>query len=165
MLALPNGHFVFLASMAQEAQNVAGYSGAVNVAGDVLVDVDENFKPDWVWSSFDHLDVNRHPYQFPDWTHSDALLYSPEDHDLLLSIRNQNWIVKIDFQDGAGSGNILWRLGEGGDFRLAGGVDPTDWFYAQHGMNFFSSSTSGSFELGLLDDGDDRAFEIGRAHV
>jgi len=161
MLALPNGHFVFLASMAQEVQNVAGYTGAVNVAGDVLVDVDENFKPDWVWSSFDHLDVNRHPYQFPDWTHSDALLYSPEDHDLLLSIRNQNWIVKIDFQDGAGSGDILWRLGEGGDFRLVGGVDPTDWFYAQHGMNFFSSSTSGSFELGLLDDGDDRAFPAG----
>jgi hypothetical protein len=162
-LALPNGHFVFLAQMAKEVQNVTGYAGPVNVAGDVLVDVDQNFKPDWVWSTFDHLDVNRHPFQFPDWTHSDALLYSPDDHDLLLSIRNQNWIVKVDFQDGAGSGEILWRLGEGGDFSLVGGVDPTDWFYAQHGMNFFGASTSGIFELGMLDDGDDRIFPAGVA--
>jgi hypothetical protein len=156
-LVLPNGHFVFLATMAREESNLTGFTGTVAVAGDVLVDVDANYRPDWVWSSFDHLDLNRHPYQFPpDWTHSDALLYSADDHDLLLSIRNQNWIVKIDFQDGAGSGNIVWRLGAGGDFTLVGGVDPTDWFYAQHGMNFFGTGTSGQFGLGVFDDGDDR---------
>jgi arylsulfate sulfotransferase len=162
VLALPNGHYVFLAQMAKDVSNVTGYSGALNIAGDVLVDVDQNYKPDWVWNSFDHLDINRHPYQFPpDWTHSDALLYSTDDHDLLLSIRNQNWIVKIDYQDATGSGNIVWRLGEGGDYKLVGGVDPTDWFYAQHGMNFFSPNTSGIFQLGLIDDGDDRQFPQG----
>lgn len=156
-LALPNGHFVFLATMAQEESNLTGYPGTTAVAGDVLVDVDQNYRPDWVWNSFEHLDINRHPYQFPpDWTHSDALLYSSDDHDLLLSIRNQNWIVKIDFGDGGGSGTVLWRLGEGGDFTLVGGVDPGDWFYAQHGMNFFTPNTSGQFELGVFDDGDDR---------
>ncbi len=161
-LALPNGHFVFLATLAQDETNLTGYPGTTPVAGDVLVDVDQNYQPDWVWSTFDHLDLNRHPYQFPpDWTHSDALLYSSDDHDLLFSIRNQNWIVKIDFQDGAGSGAILWRLGEGGDFQLVGGVDPTDWFYAQHGMNFFSQNTSGQFELGVFDDGNDRLFPAG----
>jgi arylsulfate sulfotransferase len=161
MLALPNGHFVFLVAMAKEMNDVVGYPGTTNVAGDVLIDVDENYEPDWVWSTFDHLDVNRHPFQFPDWTHSDALLYSADDHDLLLSVRNQNWIIKIDFKDAAGTGDVLWRLGEGGDFRLIGGVDPTDWFYAQHGMNFFGEATSGVFELGLLDDGDDRMFPPG----
>jgi arylsulfate sulfotransferase len=156
-LALPNGHFVFLATMAQQESNLTGFPGTVDVAGDVLVDVDQNYKPDWVWSTFDHLDLNRHPYQFPpDWTHSDALLYSSDDGNLLFSIRNQNWIVKIDFQNGTGSGAVLWRLGEGGDFQLLGGVDPADWFYAQHGMNFFSANTSGQFELGVFDDGDDR---------
>ena len=162
VLALPNGHTVFLAQMAQAVSNVTGYPGTTDVAGDVLVDVDRSYKPDWVWSSFDHLDINRHPFQFPpDWTHSDALLYSADDHDLLLSIRNQNWIVKIDYQDATGTGNIIWRLGEGGDFKLIGGVDPTDWFYAQHGMNFFSPNTSGQFQLGLFDDGDDRRFPPG----
>ncbi len=157
LLALPNGHFVLLATLAQNETNLTGYPGTTPVSGDALVDVDANYKPDWVWSTFDHLDLNRHPYQFPpDWTHSDALLYSPDDHNLLFSIRNQNWIVKIDFQDGAGSGAILWRLGAGGDFQLVGGVDPTDWFYAQHGMNFFGANTSGQFALGVFDDGDDR---------
>jgi arylsulfate sulfotransferase len=162
VLALPNGHYVFLAQMAKDVSNIAGYSGEMNIAGDVLIDVDQNYKPDWVWNSFDHLDINHHPYQFPpDWTHSDALLYSADDHDLLLSIRNQNWVIKIDYQDAMGSGNIVWRLGEGGDFKLIGGVDPTDWFYAQHGMNFFSPNTSGLFQLGLIDDGDDRQFPQG----
>ena len=162
VLALPNGHFVFLAQMAKEVPNVTGYPGTTNVAGDVLVDVDQNYKPDWVWNSFDHLDINRHPFQFPpDWTHSDALLYSKDDRALLLSIRNQNWIIKIDYGDATGTGNILWRLGQGGDFTLVGGVDPTDWFYAQHGMNFFSANTSGQFQLGLFDDGNDRQFPAG----
>ena len=162
VLSLPNGHHVLLALMDKPVSNITGFSGATNVAGDVLVDVDQNYKPDWVWNSFDHLDINRHPFQFPpDWTHSDALLYSADDHDLLLSVRNQNWVIKIDFQDGTGTGNVVWRLGEGGDFALVGGVDPTDWFYAQHGINFFSTNTSGAFELGLMDDGDDRQFPPG----
>ncbi len=158
VLALPNGHYVLLAAMAKQVGGVAGYSGTVNVAGDVIIDVDSNFKPDWLWSAFDHLDVNRHPFQFPDWTHSDAMLYSPDDHALLLSVRNQNWIIKIDFQDGTASGNVLWRLGEGGDFQLMGGTDPTDWFYAQHGINYFSTNSSGIFDLGVFDDGDDRQY-------
>ena len=162
VLALPNGHFILLAQMAKAVQNISGYPGTTDVAGDVLVDVDQNYNPVWVWNSFDHLDIDRHPFQFPpDWTHSDALLYSADDHDLLLSIRNQNWVVKIDYQDATGAGGVVWRLGQGGDFQLIGGVDPTDWFYAQHGINFFSSNTSGQFELGLFDDGDDRKFPPG----
>ncbi len=162
VLSLPNGHYVFLASMSKSVTDVTGYPNPTKVSGDVLVDVDQNYRPDWVWNSFDHLDINRHPFQFPpDWTHSDSLLYSPDDHDLLLSIRNQNWVVKIDFRDAQGTGDIVWHLGEGGDFKLLGGVDPTDWFYAQHGMNFFGPSTSGVFELGLMDDGDDRKFPAG----
>jgi arylsulfate sulfotransferase len=160
VLSLPNGHVVYLAAIAKQV-TLTGQSGSVNVAGDLLIDVDANGQPDWVWSTFDHLDVNRHPYAFPDWTHSDALLYSSDDHDLLLSVRNQNWIIKIDFNDGHGTGDVLWHLGEGGDFRLIGGVDPTDWFYAQHGMNFAGAATSGQFQLAVFDDGDDRTFAPG----
>ncbi len=161
VLQLPNGHMVLLFSGMQSFQNLPGFTGTTNVLGDVLVDVDQNFNPDWVWNSFDHLDINRHPYLFPDWTHSNALLYSADDGNLLLSIRHQNWIIKIDYEDAKGTGNILWRLGEGGDFKLVGGTDPTDWFYAQHGMNFFSTNTTGIFTLGLMDNGDDRAFPTG----
>ncbi|HTV04729.1 MAG TPA: aryl-sulfate sulfotransferase [Acidobacteriaceae bacterium] len=158
VLVLPNGHWVLMAAYPKTFTNLPGYPGATSVLGDVLVDVDQNNHPDWVWDSFDHLDVNRHPMNFPDWTHSNYMLYSKDDGNILLSMRHQNWIIKIDFENGQGSGNIIWRLGEGGDFKLEGGVDPTDWFYAQHGMGFFSPNTTGVFDLGLMDNGNDRTF-------
>ena len=158
VLPLPNGHWVLLAAYPKTFTNLPGHPGNLSVLGDVLVDVDQNMNPDWVWSSFDHLDINRHPMNFPDWTHSNDMLYSADDGNLLLSIRHQNWVIKIDFNDGQGAGNILWRLGEGGDFKLVGGVDPTDWFYAQHGLSWFTANTTGIFKLGVMDNGNDRTF-------
>ncbi|MGA7342314.1 MAG: aryl-sulfate sulfotransferase [Terracidiphilus sp.] len=164
VLALPNGHWVLLADYWKNYTNLPGESGVTTVIGDALVDVDQNSNPDWVWNTFDHLDVNRHPMNFPDWTHSNGMLYSSDDHNLLLSMRHQNWIIKINFLDGAGSGDVMWHLGEGGDFTLAGGVDPTDWFYAQHGMNYFTPNTTGVFRLGLMDNGNDRIFPTGQVN-
>ena len=161
VLALDNGHWILLASAYKAFTNLPGYPGTTNVLGDVVIDLDQNNKPVWVWSAFDHLDVNRHPYLFPDWTHTNALLYSRDDHNLLLSMRHQNWILKIDYADGQGSGKILWRLGEGGDFTLQNGVDPTDWFYAQHGPSFATPNTTGLFRLNVMDNGDDRQFPGG----
>jgi hypothetical protein len=161
VLMQPNGHMVVIAWMKKTYTNLPGYPGSTDVLGNVVVDVDQNYKPTWVWNTFDHLDINRHPYLFPDWTHANALLYSPEDHNLMLSLRQQNWILKLDYQDGTGTGNIIWRMGEGGDFKLVGGTDPTDWYYAQHGMNFFGPNTSGIFTLGLMDNGDDRLYPSG----
>jgi hypothetical protein len=161
VLALDNGHWILLATVKKSFTDLPGYPGTTSVLGDVVIDIDEGGSPVWVWNAFDHLDVNRHPYLFPDWTHSNALLYSSDDHNLLLSMRHQNWIIKIDYGDGQGSGKILWRLGEGGDFKLLNAVDPTDWFYAQHGPNFFSSNTAGVFRVGVMDNGDDREFPGG----
>ncbi len=161
VIALPNGHWVMLAAYNKSYNNLAGYPGTTSVIGDAIIDVDANGNPDWVWNTFDHLDINRHPMNFPDWTHSNDMVYSSDDHNLLLSIRHQNWIIKINFLDGSGSGNVMWRLGEGGDFKLVGGIDPTDWFYAQHGLSFFSPNTTGVFRLGLLDNGNDRMFPSG----
>ncbi len=158
VLALDNGHWILIASEYKSFSDLPGYSGVTKVLGDLVIDVDPSGQPVWVWNSFDHLDVNRHPLLFPDWTHSNALLYSPDDHNLLLSMRHQNWILKLDYGDGQGSGRVLWRLGQGGDFKLQNGVDPTDWFYAQHGPNFFSSNTTGAFRLGVMDNGDERLF-------
>lgn len=160
-IALPNGHWVMLTAYHRTYTNLQGFSGPTSVLGDAIVDVDQNGNPDWVWNTFDHLDINRRPMQFPDWTHSNGLLYSSDDHNLLLSIRHQNWILKINFLDGQGSGAIMWHLGEGGDFKLVGGTDPTDWFYAQHGFSYFSPNTTGVFRLGLMDNGNDRMFPTG----
>ncbi len=158
VLALPNGHWILLATYQRDYTNLPGYPGTTTVTGDALVDVDQSGNPVWVWNTFDHLDINRHPMNFPDWTHSNDILYSSDDHNLLLSMRHQNWIIKIEYLDGQGSGKVLWHLGYQGDFKLVGAVDPTDWFYAQHGMSYFTLNTTGVFRIGLMDNGNDRTF-------
>lgn len=164
---LPDGHWLILASEIRTlgpkttpALTNEG-NGTTAMAGDVVIDVDENLQPVWVWNEFNHLDVNRHPYSFPDWTHSNAVVYSATDGNFIVSIRHQNWVVKVDYKNGRGDGSILWHLGEGGDFKLAGGQAPVDWQYAQHEPNFFGSTTAGVFSLGLMDNGDDRLYPAG----
>ncbi len=159
--ALPNGHILVMANTTKHFTNLPGYPGTTNVAGDVVIDLDQNLNPVWVWNEFDHFDVNRHPMMFPDWTHSNAIAYSPDDGNFLVSIRHQNWVVKVDYRDGAGAGDVLWKLGYQGDFKLEGATDPTDWFYAQHDVNFASTNTTGSFRLAIMDNGDDRVFPSG----
>jgi arylsulfate sulfotransferase len=151
---LPNGHLIVIAAL----QRVVGPD---TVTGDVIIDLDQNHNPVWIWNEFDHLDINRRPFMYPDWTHTNAILYSPDDGNLIISIRHQNWLVKIDYANGKGAGDILWHLGFQGDFTLVGGTDPTDWFYAQHDPSFTTTNTSGKFSLVLFDNGDDRVFPSG----
>lgn len=153
---LPNGHLILLGSI-QSTQAVPG----MTVTGDIIIDLDQNHKPVWLWNEFNHLDINRRPMQFPDWTHTNAVVYSADDGNLIISIRHQNWLVKVDYANGSGPGDILWKLGYQGDFTLAGGTDPTDWFYAQHGPSFVTTNTTGKFTLTLFDNGDDRVFPSG----
>lgn len=159
---LPNGHILVLAGILKSFNNLTGIPGPTTVLGDVVVDLDPDLNPVWVWNSFDHLDVNRHPMSFPDWTHANAVVYSPDDGNFLVSLRHQHWILKIDYRNGAGTGNILWHLGHEGDFTLQGGQDPTDWFYAQHDVNFISSNTTGNFKLAIMDNGDNRILPNGQ---
>ncbi len=157
------GHWIVVSNVLQTFQSVEGETGPQTVLGDVILDVDpnNNFAVGWVWNSFDYLDINRHPYLFPDWTHQNAVIYSTSDHQLIISLRHQNWILKIDYEDGGGSGNVLWHLGYQGDFALVGGTSPQDWQYAQHGPNFTTANTSGSFGLSVMDNGDDRVLPQG----
>ena len=152
--ALPNGHLIVIAAT---QQIISG----TTVTGDVIIDLDQNHKPVWLWNEFDHLDVNRRPMLFPDWTHTNAVIYSADDGNLIVSMRHQNWLVKIDYANGSGAGDIIWKLGYQGDFTLVGGTDPTDWFYAQHGPSFTTTNTSGKFSLILFDNGNDRVFPSG----
>lgn len=162
VIALPNGHWIALVNIEQPCSGRAVCSSNPNILGDVLVDLapqsNGQFLPVWVWNSFDHLDVTRAPMSVADWTHSNAIVYSPDDGNLLLSMRHQNWILKIDYNNGEGTGNLLWRLGYQGDFTLVGGTDPTDWFYAQHGQSFATTNTTGKFSLVVMDNGNDRVF-------
>jgi hypothetical protein len=161
---LPNGHLILLTEYVRNCTEIPGCVGSDDVTLSALVDLDQNHKVAWVWDPLDHLcsatsgpclDINRRPMGWPDFMHSNALVYSPDDGNLLLSVRHQFWVLKIDYQDGQGSGDILWRFGPQGDFTLTnGGID--DWNYAQHDPNIVSPNSTGVFNLILMDNGDNR---------
>jgi hypothetical protein len=157
------GHWLVLANSVETKSGLTGYTSPVPVLGDIIMDVDpnNNFAVDWVWNEFDHLDVNRHPYMFPDWTHTNAIVYSADDHNILVSSRHQSWVMKVNYLDASGNGDILWRLGYQGDFTLENGTDPQDWQYAQHEPSFTTSNTTGTFGLIVMDNGDSRVFPSG----
>jgi len=159
VLVLPNGHWIALCQIAKSFSDLSGYPGTTNVVGDALVDIDLNGNVVWAWSAFDHLDANRHPYfGLPDWTHSNAVV-DTQDGNLLLSMRAQSWILKIDYANGSGTGDILWKLGEEGDLTLLGG-DPSQWFYAQHYPSIMS--VNGSLTaIAIYDDGNFRTYSDG----
>jgi arylsulfate sulfotransferase len=158
LLPLANGHLIVLISLTKDFTDLPGYPGTTSVVGDAIVDLDQNWNPVWVWNSFDHLDLNRHLNGLPDWTHSNALVYSPDDGNLILSMRHQSWILKIDYNNGAGGGDILWKLGYQGDFSLAQGSDPSLWFSFQHFPSIVSQSGRQT-TLNVWDNGDNRVLD------
>jgi len=166
VLPLDNGHVIVLTYFAKNFTDLPGYPGTTAVVGDALVDLDQNWNPVWAWNSFDHQDsvfnVNRHLNGLPDWTHSNALVYTPVDGNLLLSMRHQSWVLKIDYNNGTGAGDIIWKLGYEGDFSLTqGGVptnDPSLWFSFQHFPSLISQ-TGAQTNLTVWDNGDFRVLD------
>jgi hypothetical protein len=158
---LPNGHTVYIVFQQEDFTDLPGLPGTTTVTGDALVDVDPNGNVTWTWSTFDHFDINYHPLGLADWTHSNAVIYSSSDGNLLLSCRSLSWITKIDYRNGQGTGDVLWRLGPNGDFNLVDSLivpnpGPGDWFYNQHFPVFLSPVTAGFFKLGVWDNGNTR---------
>jgi arylsulfate sulfotransferase len=149
-IRLANGHTLVICS--QERIYPGGTQGApaaVDILGDAVVDLDANWNVAWSWSAYDHLDVTRAAIlgetcygqagcpqltiatAANDWLHANSLNYLASSGDVLLSIRHQDWVVKIDYANGAGTGNVLWRLGLAGDFAIQS-TDPYPWFSHQH---------------------------------
>lgn len=176
-IRLPNGHTMAFGDVEKIfPAGTQGSTGPVNIIGDIIVELDENFQVVWSWSAFDHdgggtqLDINRPavlgetctegqggcPPLFlastaNDWLHSNSLQYrATTDHNLIMSFRHQDWVVKIDYRDGRGTGNILWRLGNGGDFSIIS-TDPWPWFSHQHDAGFETNGV-----LTIFDDGNTR---------
>jgi hypothetical protein len=156
VLALPNGHLILLATIQQTINNVPGVPAGSVVVGNALIDWDPQKGVVWTWSTFDHLDLAHAPFGISDWTHGNAVIYSPDDGNLIFSMRNQNWVAKINYKDGAGDGSILWRFGPGGDFTLANQGAPVEWNYGQHYPTITSPNSSGIFSLMVFNNGNNR---------
>jgi arylsulfate sulfotransferase len=87
-----------------------------------------------------------------DWLHGNSA-YLDKDGSIIMSLRHQDWVLKIDYNNGSGTGNILWRLGLDGDFTLIPDQnDPYPWFSHQHDVEFEFNSPY----LSLFDNGNTR---------
>ena len=167
---LPNGHTLVIASL--ERMFPAGAQGSkepVDIMGDLVIDLDADFQVAGVWNAFDRLDVTRAGISNEKcgagagnggcapvflsgsangWLHANSINYIAAEGNFLLSLPEQNWVIKVDWRDGKGTGKVLWRLGEGGSF-TAKSDDPAPWFSYQHDVGF---APPGSQMLALLDD-------------
>jgi arylsulfate sulfotransferase len=154
ILKLGNGHLIILVNYTRTFTDEPGFS---SVIGDALIDWDTQAqKPVWTWSTFDHIPLTHDPVSKTDWSHANAVVYSPDDGNLIFSMRNQNWVVKINYQDGNGDGKILWRLGPGGDFTLTNGQAPIEWNYGQHYPTVLTPNSAGIFQMMLFNNGNNR---------
>lgn len=169
-IRLPNGHTIALASAERIVRDIQG-PGEVDVIGDMLVDLDENFQVVWAWNSFETMDLSRvallgetcrneQPGCPPvflapvanDWTHANSVHYTPGDGNLIVSVRHQDWVIKIDYRDGLGTGAIVWRMGKDGDFSIDSS-DPYPWFSHQHDAEF---DVAGVPVMSIYDNGNVR---------
>ena len=182
---LPNGNIAVKASdeklvtSATQCGTTNGNPNTCDVLGAQLLILNPNLQIVWAWDSFDFLDVNRPsslgevcqqghsgcPVIFlapkaNDWLHANSIQLIP-DGSLLFSLRDQDWIIKINYAHGAGDGRILWRMGYQGDFTMNN--PPTSplcttpvqqqkfaWFTHQHDANFQYGAQN---VLSLLDNG------------
>jgi hypothetical protein len=164
---LPNGQTAVIGST---ERTVTINGTPTDYVGMSIVVLDDNFQVAWAWDAFDHLDVNRGPIlgevlhpgdtdqvaastpRLPavDWLHVNAVSWSPADGNLVVSSPSQDWVIKIDYGNGAGNGHVIWRLGQDGDFTV-NSTDPNPWFSSQHNSHYLDDGT-----LILFDDGNTR---------
>jgi len=166
-LRLPNGDTAVLGETQKRV-------GGRNVMGDMIIVLDADFQVAWTWDIFDHLtpgptfppnQICRLSYpntlcalpnaDAEDWTHSNALGWSPADDDLTLSIRHLDLVLKIDYRAGRGNGAVVWKLGKDADFTLKS-ANPYPWFSHQHNVYYVNNTT-----LVLFDNGNSRCLRPG----
>jgi hypothetical protein len=156
-------------------------SNPVEILSDSVIVLDRDMQLAWAWNPFIHLDLSRpavfddkctastfcKPIQLAianDWTHANSIQYTPWDGNLIVSLRHQDWVIKINFADGAGSGDVIWRMGRDGDFTVttAGTATSADvgfpWFSYQHDAEFelFGRQFGGRRVMTIFDNGNTR---------
>jgi arylsulfate sulfotransferase len=104
-----------------------------------------------------------------DWLHGNSLYYwpAPQDGntkggDIVWSSRHQDLVSRIDYEDGAGTGNLLWTMGPPDNGLMPAPSpfifnniynDPWFWFSHQHDVGI---QNGGAGPMTLMDNGNTR---------
>ena len=140
---LPNGGLILLGARDQSSTQYQGGTpqNPVDILGDMVLILDHNLQLVWAWDAFAHQDLSREAtlgetcahdtdgcpafsQQFltaNDWLHTNAVQIT-SDGNIVVSERDQDWLLKINYNNGQGDGHIMWRMGPYGDF-----TDPESW--------------------------------------
>jgi arylsulfate sulfotransferase len=181
-IRLPNGWTAIIGHV-EQFENCATYpaqcngatTGQVDLLGSAVVVVDTTGTVQWFWNPYLSFDPGRRailgekcnstegynggcPITLAtvanDWMHGNSLYFDGNDSNLVFNLRNQDWALKLNFQNGAGNGNIVWRLGNQGDFTMLNTLNiPWPWFSHSHDL---TRPDTQSTLYTLLDNGNTR---------
>lgn len=162
----------------------------VDILGDEIIVLDKDLQVSWAWNPFLQLDLSRtavlgekctvntvcKPFTpgftvANDWVHTNTVQHTPWDGNLILSLRSQDWVVKVNYADGAGDGRVIWRMGPGGDFTITTRTTEATpdigypWFSHQHDTEFELRGTGfgGRRVMTVYDNGNTRRAHFNRA--
>lgn len=130
-ILLPSGN-----SLSLYTEEITNNDGIL-LTGDVIIETDSSGNTTgWEWKASEHLDTLRFPGDLSisedtdsgarDWTHSNSLFYVEEDNSIIISMRSQSWVIKIDYD----TGKIIWIMGESSG--------SSDNFYTENSDKFFT---------------------------
>jgi arylsulfate sulfotransferase len=105
-----------------------------------------------------------------DWLHLNSVYYRASDGNLIISMRHQDWAALVQYQNGTGNGQVLWRLGCSpgltppvnpvcGDFTFNNVYnDVYPWFSHQHDVEIDANG-----DMTMYDNGNTRVYELGNS--
>ncbi len=186
---LPNGNIMLLGARDETSTVYQGGTpdDPVDILGDMILVLDHNMQLLWAWDSFAHQDLSREATlddicvqnsgagcpafnknfsQANDWLHSNSLQLTA-DGNILISERDQDWVLKINYNNGQGDGRVLWKMGPYGDFTVlnppqnpCGDPQVFPWFTHQHDAAF-QIQTNAFKAFTVFDDGNLRHQQCG----
>jgi hypothetical protein len=180
---LPNGDILAITNTQKVfPAGTQGSTVPIDIIGTTLVELNSNFQVDWYWDSYDYangsgpFNINRTAplneqcttsiagidgcpavlltSPANDWLHTNTVQYQPLDGSLIISMRNQDWVAKIAYGNGAGTGDIEWLMGNEGNFAMNNVTgDPWPWFSHQHDVEYQNNS---NVLMTMFDNGNTR---------
>jgi len=183
-IRLPNGSTALMAHIEKLfPPGTQGSKGTepVDVLSEMVIVLDTNWQVTWYYDAFNELDIARTAplgetcsagssdcptnlflsTQCNDWTHANTVDYvaapssqNPDSGNFLVSMRNQDQVISIKYNNGAGScapppaaSCIHWYLGPPDNLPVLRNSfsfnnitnDPWPWFSHQHDVTFVSS--------------------------
>ncbi|MBT4589929.1 MAG: hypothetical protein HON14_14200 [Rhodospirillaceae bacterium] len=166
----PNGNLLLLSAEMRELEdwpeNDTDPDAALRTAkvvGDVVLEVSPDGEVQNRWAVLDMLDPYRLCYGscsgywktkgFPDsndWCHANASTYDSQDDSIIVSLRNQDCLIKFD----RASGELKWILGDPNNWqepwasKLLKPMGDVEWQYHQHDCSVTPDGTILCFDNG-----------------